>query len=134
MKTLNDDSLEASEENCYPLVAANSSDADSYHTWSSNGRWIVFSSRRDDGNFTRPYIAYFDQTGQAHRPFMLPQRDPEYNLLLLKSYNVPELTRSAVRVSIEELNHVVRHTEAELATFQESVPEPLSGRGEASRQ
>ena len=134
VKTLNDDSLDVSEENCYPLSAANSSDADSYHTWSSNGRWIVFSSRRDDGNFTRPYIAYFDQTGQAHRPFMLPQRDPEYNLLLLKSYNVPELTRSAVRVSIEELNHVVRHTEAELATFQESVPEPLSGRGEASGQ
>ena len=104
-------------EGLYPLTAANSSDADSYHTWSSNGRWIVFSSRRDDGNFTRPYIAYFDSTGQAHRPFLLPQRDPEYNILLLKSYNVPELTRSAVRVSIEEMNHVVRHTEAELATF-----------------
>ena len=65
---------------------------------------------------------------------MLPQHDPEYNLLLLKSYNVPELTRSAVRVSIEELNHVVRHTEAELATFQGPVPEPLSGRGKASGQ
>lgn len=118
VKTLNDDSLEVSDENCYPLVAANSSDADSYHTWSSNGRWIVFSSRRDDGDFTRPYIAYFDRQGQAHHPFLLPQRDPEYNLLLLKSYNVPELTRSAVRVPIEEMNHVVRHTEAELATYK----------------
>ena len=102
----------------YPLTAANSPDADSYHSWSSNGRWVVFSSRRDDGNFTRPYIAYFDRQGQARRPFLLPQRDPEYNQLLLKSFNVPELTRSAVRVTIEELNHVVRHTEAQVAAYK----------------
>ena len=101
-----------------PLTAANSPDADSYHCWSSNGRWIVFSSRRDDGNFTRPYITYFSAQGHARKPFMLPQRDPEYNLLLLKSYNVPELTRSPVRVSIEEMNHVVRHTEAQVARFK----------------
>jgi hypothetical protein len=37
---------------------------------------------------------------------------------LLKSYNVPELTRSAVRVGIEKMNHVVRHTEAEVASYQ----------------
>ena len=113
-----DSALSEGGESLYPLTDANSPDADSYHSWSSNGRWIVFSSRRDDGNYTRPYIAYFDKQGQAHRPFLLPQRDPEYNLLLLKSYNVPELTRSAVRVGIEKMNHVVRHTEAEVASYQ----------------
>lgn len=113
-----DSALSEGGESLYPLTGANSPDADSYHSWSSNGRWIVFSSRRDDGNYTRPYIAYFDKQGQAHRPFLLPQRDPEYNLLLLKSYNVPELTRSAVRVGIEKMNHVVRHTEAEVASYQ----------------
>ncbi len=61
----------------YPLRAANSPEVDSYHTWSSNGRWIVFSSRRLDGNFTRPCIAYFDRNGQAHKAFLLPQEDPE---------------------------------------------------------
>ena len=104
----------------YPLTAANSPDVDSYHTWSSNGRWMVFSSRRDDGTYTRPYIAYFDKDGQAHRAFLLPQRDPEQNILLLKSYNVPELTRHPVQVSRETLNHTVLHTEAEPATFQSS--------------
>lgn len=101
----------------YPLTAANSPDVDSYHTWSSNGRWIVFSSRRDDGTFTRPYIAYFDKSGQAHRAFILPQRDPEQNILLLKSYNVPELTRTPVQVSREALNHTVLQTEAKPAKF-----------------
>ena len=91
----------------YPLTAANSPDVDSYHTWSSNGRWIVFSSRRDDGSYTRPYIAYFDRNGQAHRAFLLPQDDPESNFLLMKSYNVPELTRDAVPFTAEQFKEAV---------------------------
>ena len=82
----------------YPLTATNSKDVDSYHTWSSNGRWIVFSSRRDDGSYTRPYIAYFDKNGQGHKAFLLPQRDPMQNIWLTKSYNVPELTKDAVHI------------------------------------
>ena len=101
-----------------PLTEANAPNKpDSYHGWSSNGRWIAFASRRDDGNYSRVYISYFDREGKAHRAFLLPQRDPEYNILLLKSYNVPELTHSALRVTTEELNHVVLHTEAEKAAF-----------------
>ena len=91
----------------YPLRAANSPEVDSYHTWSSNGRWIVFSSRRLDGNFTRPCIAYFDRNGQAHKAFLLPQEDPEHNWLRMKSYNVPELSRRPVPVSPEELRRAI---------------------------
>ena len=36
------------------LKKVNSNDVESYHSWSSNGRWIIFSSRRDDGSYTRP--------------------------------------------------------------------------------
>ena len=105
-------------DSLYALSAANSPEwPDSYHTWSSNGRWIVFASRRDDHNYSRVFIAYFDRDGQAHRAFMLPQRDPQYNTLLLKSYNVPELTKRAVQVSRETLNHVIYHTEAENAQY-----------------
>ena len=96
----------------YPLTNANSNDVDSYHTWSSNGRWIVFSSRRDDGSYTRPYIAYFDKDGHDHKAFLLPQEDPEQNLLLLKSYNVPELTCSAVPVTPEQLKEVIYNDSA----------------------
>lgn len=94
-----------------PLSAANSADVDSYHTWSSNGRWIVFSSRRDDGSYTRPYIAYFDKDGRDHKAFLLPQEDPEHNLYLMKSYNVPELTRDAVRITPEALREVIYNDE-----------------------
>jgi len=102
----------------YPLTDANSDDVDSYHSWSSNGRWIVFSSRRMDGNYTRPFIAYFDKQGKAHKAFCLPQEDPEYNILLLKSYNVPELTKSRVQVSIGTLMDCVYHDEGEKAKLK----------------
>ena len=91
----------------YPLAEANSPDVDSYHSWSSNGRWIVFSSRRDDGSYTRPYIAYFDKQGRSRKAFMLPQEDPTQNLMLLKSYNVPELTKVPVAYTFEELKDAV---------------------------
>lgn len=96
----------------YPLKEANSEEQDSYHTWSSNGRWFIFSTRREDGNFTRPAIAYFDKTGKARKAFILPQEDPEYHKLFFKSYNVPELTRTRVPVGHDELRKVVYNDEA----------------------
>lgn len=104
-------------DSCYALTAANSADADSYHSWSSNGRWIVFASRRDDGNFSRVFISYFDKNGQAHKAFMLPQEDPNHNLWRLKSYNVPELTRNAVLSTAADLQHAVYTQEGKTATY-----------------
>ena len=104
-------------DTCYALSAANSKDVDSYHTWSSNGRWIVISSRRDDGNYTRPYIAYFDNRGQAHKAFMLPHEDPEESILLLKSYNVPELTRDKVGVTRNTLRECIYASDGEKARY-----------------
>ncbi|MCK9300097.1 MAG: hypothetical protein M0P23_01840 [Bacteroidales bacterium] len=77
----------------------NSKDTESYHSWSSNGRWIVFSSRRDDGSYTRPYIAYFDKQGQAGKPFILPQKDPDFHQGFMKSYNIPEFMKEPVSIS-----------------------------------
>ena len=104
-------------DTCYALKQANSKDVDSYHTWSSNGRWIVFSSRRDDGNYTRPYIAYFDKKGKSRKAFMLPHEDPEETLLLMRSYNVPELTTDPVRVSAKELRECIYNEEGEMSKY-----------------
>jgi dipeptidyl aminopeptidase/acylaminoacyl peptidase len=95
------------KEELRSLEKTNSADVDSYHSWSSNGRWMVFSSRRDDGSYTRPYIAYFDQEGNSYKAFMLPQEDPEDNLMRLKSYNVPELTKDAIQINSSQLRDVI---------------------------
>jgi hypothetical protein len=86
----------------------NSDQAESYHTWSSTGRWIVFSSRRIDGLFTRIYFAYFDSNGKTHKPFLLPQKDPEFYSTFLKTYNVPELITSAVKLNPHILSEIAR--------------------------
>ncbi|MBQ9311215.1 MAG: PD40 domain-containing protein [Bacteroidales bacterium] len=76
-----------------PADELNSDDTESYHSWSSNGRWVVFSSRRIDGRYTRLYIAHFDGEGHFGKPFLLPQKKPAHNDLRLKSYNIPEFVK-----------------------------------------
>ena len=105
-------------ETVYPLQEANSTDADSYHSWSSNGRWIIFSSRRDDGSYTRLYITYFSPEGKASKAFILPQKDPEQNMKRLKSYNVPELTRDQVRISPQTFRQVIYQTQGSPITYK----------------
>ena len=91
----------------YPLAEANSDDADSYHNWASGGRWIVFTSRRDDGLFTRTYFTYFDRDGKAHKSFMLPNTDPAETYDRVLSYNVPEFTVEPIRQSVKTLSHYI---------------------------
>ena len=76
-----------------PATPLNREDTESYHSWSSNGRWVLFSSRRLDGRYTRLYIAHFDGEGHFGKPFLLPQKNYDHNLLRLKSYNVPEFVQ-----------------------------------------
>lgn len=76
-----------------PAAPLNSEDTESYHSWSSNGRWVIFSSRRLDGRYTRLYIAHFDGEGHFGKPFLLPQKQFSHNVLRLKSYNVPEFVQ-----------------------------------------
>lgn len=81
----------------------NSPDVESYHSWSSNGRWIIFSSRREDGSYTRLYVSFFDKNGQAHKPFVLPQKDPQFNIKSFKSFNIPEFIVKPVTTNRRQL-------------------------------
>ncbi len=83
--------------------ALNSDEAESCHAWSSSGRWVVFASRREDGRYTRLYLASVSPDGEFGKPFLLPQRNPDQNAWRLKSYNVPEFVRGEVRLPRGEL-------------------------------
>lgn len=80
----------------HPLTAANSPDTESYHSWSSNGRWLVFGSRRLNGLYTMPYICHIDENGKASKPFLLPQKETDFYDRCLKSFNIPEFVKDAV--------------------------------------
>jgi hypothetical protein len=78
------------------INAVNTDNTESYHSWSSGSHWFVFSSRRTDGLYTRPYFAWLDENGEATKPFMLPQEDPDFYDYCLRSFNVPELITGRV--------------------------------------
>ena len=86
-----------------PTEEANSPDTDSYHSWSSNSKWVVFSSRRLDGLYTRPFIAHVGERGVLSKPFVLPQKSTEYYTFLTKSYNIPEFVKGKVKTDTYKL-------------------------------
>lgn len=74
----------------------NSDFTESYHSWSGNGRWLIFSSKRDDGLTARPYISFIDEDGTAQKPFVLPQEDPKFYSTFNKTFNIPEFAKTEV--------------------------------------
>jgi hypothetical protein len=86
------------------LSEVNSDNIESYHSWSSNGRWFVFSSKRMDGLWARPFIAAFDpQTGRASRPLPVPQKSADFYDDFTRTYNIPELTVTAPAEAADRL-------------------------------
>ena len=90
-----------------PLEGVNSDDTESYHNWSSNSRWFVFGSRRDNGLYTRAYLCHIDENGVCGKPFLLPQKHPArfYSERFL-SFNIPEFVTGPVKLnknSVEKL-------------------------------
>jgi hypothetical protein len=76
----------------------NSDETESYHSWSSNGRWLVFSSKRGDGLTARPYFAYFGSPDNIGKPFVLPQKDPALYKRLAKTFNRPEFVSGKIKI------------------------------------
>ncbi len=86
----------------------NSEFSESWHSFSSDGRWMAFSSRRHAGLFTRTYFTYIDAAGRFHKPFVLPQEDPDFYDACIKTYNAPELIAGPVEVSPRKLARAAR--------------------------
>ena len=84
-----------------------------YHSWSSNGRWVAFASKRDDGMFGRVWFAHVDADGHVSVPFRLPHRDPEHDRLFLRSYNIPDLGNAPVPFDARTVKRLRKNVSAE---------------------
>lgn len=86
----------------------NSDNVESYHSWSSNSRWMIFSSRRGDGLYTQPFITYVDRDGRFSKPFLLPQKNPlKHYRDIMFAYNLPEFVKGRVDVNGHEIATVM---------------------------
>lgn len=99
--------------------AVNSDDTESFHSWSSNSRWFVFSSRREDGLHTRLYLCHIDTAGICGTPFLLPQRRPAHtHQREFRSYNVPDFATSPVRLDRRRAERLITRPERRPFAFR----------------
>lgn len=104
-----------------PAEKANSDGPDGYHSWSSNSKWFVFGSRRDDGRYTRAYIGHIGEDGVCDKAFMLPQQHPlQYYAVHNRSFNLPEFVTGPVNLDKVEMEKVVTSDERTPFGFRRS--------------
>lgn len=100
--------LDLSTGQTAPMHGANSEDTESYHGWSTNSRWMVLSSRRDDGLYTRPYFCHIDTKGRVRKAFMLPQQNPRrFYRERFFSFNVPDFIIRPTRFDGHEASRLI---------------------------
>ncbi|MBQ8099646.1 MAG: PD40 domain-containing protein [Bacteroidaceae bacterium] len=96
----------------FPLRQANSQDAESFHAWSPDSRWIVFTSRRTNGLYTELYLCHVDSIGHASKAFCLPQRHPvQFMTETPYSFNTPDFAATPLRSSSKELRDRIMKAE-----------------------
>lgn len=109
---------------CRSVAELNSRESESYHSWSSNGKWLIFSSRRENGVVTRPFIAYFKEDGTFTKPFALPQKDPEFSKEFLMAFNIPEFMIEPVKISSHKFARFANRHDAEAVGFRSKREDP----------
>ncbi|NIA21367.1 MAG: cytochrome C biosynthesis protein [Anaerolineaceae bacterium] len=96
------------ESGRYRRLPINSEETESWHSWSSNSRWIVFSSKRGNGLLARVYISHVAPGGEVGKQLVLPQKDPRFYDSFIKTYNVPELVTGPVPIRGKALARLIR--------------------------
>jgi hypothetical protein len=99
------------------LADVNSDNSDTYHSWSSNSRWFVFASKRDNGMYGKPYFAHIDENGKCSKAFLLPQKNADFYDYFMKSYNIPELAQGPVPFSPADVRKAFKNLKAETVKY-----------------
>lgn len=89
------------------MPKVNSAMSDTYHSWSSNSRWLAFASKRDDGLYGKVYYTHIDKKGVCSKPFVLPQAHPTFYDNSLKSFNAPEQGNGRLPFSVTDVQKVL---------------------------
>lgn len=102
------------------LAEVNTDNVEGYVSWSSNGKWLMISSCRDDGNYARVYFSHFDD-GKATKPFQLPHKSPLYDHYLMEVYNYPEFAKKSVETTEMEIYHLLEDAEPVVPLYKGEI-------------
>ena len=86
--------------------------ADSWYSWSSNSRWIVFASKREGGVYASLYLTHIGDDGHSSPAIPLPIEEKPFI-----SFNIPEFIKNRPDIHEKELFDALR-VEQEPVTVQ----------------
>ena len=92
--------LETRESKKLPV---NSDDVESYHAWSSDGRWLLFVSKRMDGLYSNVFFSHVDTSGEVSKPFVLPEEDPDFYRVNTTNFNRPVFILDKITIDEDKL-------------------------------
>ncbi len=104
-----------------PADVLNSEECESWHDWSANGCWTVFGSKRQNGHYEWPYIAYFDGK-RFGKPFLLPQRKGNFYENCFRVFNVPTFARETSSLTPQKAAEG-KYASAKEASIRENLSE-----------
>jgi len=87
----------------YEKLTINTDQSQSWHCFSSNSKWLVYSSKQQNGLFTRIYITHINDQGQASKSFIVPQKNPLFYDSHLQTFSFPELSTQPTKISAQKL-------------------------------
>ncbi len=122
------------ETSKYRKLSINSNHVESFHSWSSNSRWFLFSSKRIDGLNARVYFSYIDKEGNVYNPVLLPQKDPAFYESFIYNYNRPVFIKDKIDIDSYKLTKVA-YSQIVKADFDPEVDiDALSGATRIKRE
>lgn len=111
--------LDIQSGNIDRMEETNGEYSDSYHCFSTDGRWICWASKRADRVYGRPYFAYVNDDGSTTKAFVLPQKNPALYKETLKSYNIPELYGSEESYGPHDVRKFYKNIKTEQLQYTE---------------
>lgn len=96
-----------------PIHSLNTDGSETFHTFSSNGRWMVFASNRETFGIPELYISHVTG-GVFAKPFILPQAETDFYARNLRAFLFPFLSTEPAKFDARKTAGAARGEGVEL--------------------